>query len=207
MELTGELMPFRVRTVDAKVEAAATSGSWTVTFRSDAVPGTLAAFAGALAVAQLDILSAVIRPTGQGTMTDVFAVVPIDGEALDTCDGERLADLASGILNGHRDAAAELVELRRRHRPHTGVVPRVEANTDSSLTTGINVICADRPGLLYDITSALTAHGLRTRSLAVLTFNRRAHDTFRVVDSAGEPPRDAARLAALRGDLLRVCAE
>ena len=207
MELTREMMPPWVRTVDAKVVAGTVPGTWTVTFRTQAVPGTLAAFAGTLAVARLDILSALVRLTESDTVTDTFEIVPLDGAPFGPAQGDHLSARAAAVLNGRSDLVSQLGALRRRYPPQTGVPLRVETNTDSSLTTGVNVVCANRPGLLYDITSVLTAHGLRTRSLAVLTFNKQAHDTFRVVDSAGNPPRHSEQLAALRADLTGACAE
>ncbi len=196
----------RHRTVTASVSPGPASGIWAITFTSQAEPGTLAALAGTLTAARLDILSAVVRVTSVGTVVDSFEVAPLDGAALGPDDGHRLARLAASILHGDYDVSADLSELRRRYPPRTKVAPRVETHTDSVLTTGINVVCADRPGLLYDITSTLTRHGLRTRSIAVLTFGDRAHDAFRVVDEASSPPTDPARLSAVRADLLRACA-
>lgn len=203
---TGELAKRGTRTVAARIEAGSLPGTWKITFRSQAVPGTLAAFAGTLAVARLDIISAVVRLTDDAMVTDVFEIVPLDGGLFGPDECDRLAARATAVLQGRGDLEADLLALRRSYPAQVEVVPRVETNADSSLTTGVNVVCADRPGLLYDVTSVLAAHGLRTRSLAVVTFGARAHDTFRVVDSAGDAPRRPALLAAVRDDLLAVTA-
>lgn len=201
----GDKLQSARRTVDVTVGSGAMPLTWTVTFTSQAVPGTLAAFAGTLALARLDIVSALIRVTAEDTVIDTFDVISLEGPLRGPSDGPRLAALATDVLNGQRDLAAELRDLRRRYPAPAGIPPRVEVQTDSALTTGIYVVAANRPGLLYDITSTLTAHGLRTRSLAALTFNGRGHDTFRVVDSDGKPPTDEAMLDALREELRRVC--
>lgn len=189
------------RTVTAQVEPGVTPGTWTVTFRSQAVPGTLTAFAGTLAVARLDIISATVRVSEEGTVSDTFDVVPLKGATLGPDDGDRLAAVAAAVLNGESDLTADLCELRSLFPSRDVVAPLVETHTDSSITTGIKVIAADRPGLLHDIAATLTAHGLRTRSLVAVTFTGRAYDTFRVVDSAGETPTDAVLLETLREEL------
>ena len=207
MAALGDITPGGMRMVEADVQAGPAPGTWTVTFRTDAAPGTLAAFAGALASARLDIISAVIRLAADGTVTDSFDVATLDDSSLEDPDAARLGALAAGVLNGHRDLASELRELRRRFPAQDGIDPRVEFNTDSSLTTGITVVAAERPGLLYDIASTLSRHGLRARAVGVLTHTGQAHDTFRVVDPSGAPPKDPALLERLRDELLRVVAE
>ena len=193
------------RTVSARVEEGATPGTRMVTFRTEAVPGTLASLAGTLTVARLDIVSAVIQLCADGTVVDEFTVVPLEGSPIETGDGERLAALASSLFEGRRDLGAELRVLRRQYPPQVKMEPRVETHTDSALSTGVNVVCADRPGLLHDIASTLSRYRMRTRSLTVLTFGHKAHDTFRVVDAGGSPPTDETLLAALRSELAGVC--
>jgi len=192
------------RSVSARVEPGSHPGTWTVTFESQAVPGTLAVFAGTLALTGLDIISAMVR-TSPGAVTDIFDVMPLGGTALDRIDAERLSQHATEALEGRRDLAGELRTLRRSSGERAGQAPRVETTTDSSLTTGINVVAPDRAGLLYDIASTLTAHGLRTRSLSALTFNGHAHDTFRVVDALGKPPQELLVLSRLQAALVRAC--
>lgn len=201
----GGVTPDVTRTVQATVTPGPTGGTWTVAFRSEAVPGTLAAFAGALAASRLDIISAVIRASGDGSVTDAFDVEPLDGAELTAADGDRLAASATAILNGRLDLAGELSELRRAYPPRLGIVPSVDVQTTSELTTGIKVTAADRPGLLYDLTSALSRHDLRVRALSVLTYAGKAHDTFRVVDADGAPPKDTLVIARVRLELLQAC--
>lgn len=192
------------RTVSVTIDPGPIPRSHTVTFLSQAVPGTLAVFAGTLSSSRLDIVSAVVR-LGEGTVTDSFDVMPLDGRMLDASDATRLGAVAAETLNGRRDLAQELRDLHRRYPAALEFAPRVEIRTDSSLTTGVNVVCADRPGLLFDITSTLTRFGLRTRALSVLTFAGKAHDTFRVVDGHGAAPSEPIALEALRTELMRVC--
>lgn len=192
------------RTVSAEVRPSGTWRNYTVTFKTQALPGTLAALAGTLTAARLDIGSAMIT-LSDSMVIDTFDVTALPGAAIASEDGPRLAGLASDVLNRRRDIGRELDELRREFPSSNRMPPRVEIRPDSLLTTGISVVCADRPGLLYDITSRLTAHRLRVRSLSVLTFGGKAHDMFRVVDADGRPPVHEHLLAAAREDLLHVC--
>ena len=193
------------RPVTAKVVAGPVTGTWTVTFKAAAVPGTLAVLAGTLSAARLDIVSAVIGLSADGTVADAFDVVPLDGGELEPTDAERLAAAASLALSGRHDLSAQLAQLRQRHPATSSVAPSVDFQLDSELTTGVRIVCADRPGLLHDLAAALTAHGLRTRSISVLTFGGRAHDVFRIVDANSNPPKDQRVLGRVRDDLIAVC--
>lgn len=203
MPATGHLLG-TPRTVNVVIDPGPIPRMYTVTFHSQAVPGTLAVFAGTLSAARLDIVSAVVR-VGEATVTDSFDVMPLEGRELDDREADRLAALAASALNGRHDLADELRLLHERFPAAIQMEPRVEVQTNSALTTGVNVVCADRPGLLYDITSTLTRFGLRTRALSVLTFSGKAHDTFRVVDANGEAPTDSTMLEALSTELAREC--
>lgn len=194
------------RTVSAAIERGAALGRWDVTFQSEALPGTLAVFAGVLALNRLDIASAIVRKSGDGTVRDTFDVLPLDDATLGPDHETLLAGLAADALRGRRDLEADLRAARRSMPPkRAGVSAAVDITTDSELTTGITVRAADRLGLLHDIAATLTRHGLRTRSLTVLTYGGQAHDSFRVVGAEGMPVRDRSALAAVHRDLMRVC--
>lgn len=192
--------------VAVSVERGSGFGHWNVTFESAAVPGALAVFTGALALARLDIASAVVRKTLDDRVIDSFDVAPLDGTGFGPEYAPGLAAIATSGLRRERDLDAELRAMRR-HDPvaELSTPVRVETCTESELTTGVVVRAGDRLGLLHDIAATLTRHGLRTRSLTALTYGGRAHDSFRVVDADGQPPKDPARLAALSAELAAVC--
>jgi [protein-PII] uridylyltransferase len=190
--------------VEVDIQPGQAAGTWSVTFRSEAVPGTLAAFTGTLSALRLDIMTALVREH-DGTVEDTFEVAPLDGASFSTSAASRLAHLAADVVNERHDLTAELLELRRKHAPLADVAPRVESSATSTLTTGLNIVCGDRPGLLHDLTRTLAKHELLTRALSVLAFQDKAHVTFRVVDSEGHPPVDEAFLEVLRADLAAAC--
>lgn len=193
------------RTVRASIAPGPIDGSWTITFHSEAIRGTLAVFAGTLSAAGLDIFSALVKLNSDHTVTDSFDISPLPGVEFRPEDVGTLAIHAEEALNGRRDLVGELRRARQAAGPASHGEPRITTDTDSSLTTGVSVVCADRPGLLYDMATVLSRHDLRTRALSVLTFNGRAYDTFRVVNGSGEPPSDPAALARLREELRAVC--
>lgn len=192
------------RTVKAEVERGRGLGDWIVKFESEAVPGTLAIFAGVLTLARLDITSAIVRKSGDGKVHDEFEVTPADGRILDASEGWTLAAAASRAMAGTLDLHGRLAAARAAHAPTASSWTTVEMMEDSELSTGIRVRTPDRPGLLHDIAFVLTKHGMRTRAITVITFGGEARDTFRIVDTYGDAPR-GARLVALREELLRVC--
>lgn len=195
-----------LRTVSVVIARAAGLGRWEVAFESEAIPGTLAVFAGTLALRRLDIASAIVLKTPDGMVRGTFDVAPLGGGRFGVDDAPILASLATAGLRGTRDIDAELRASRRSvPAPERAEPVRVETCSTSELTTGVTVRAADRLGLLHDIAATLTRHGLRTRSITVLTYGGQAHDSFRVVDGSGAPVRDETALAALRADLAAVC--
>ena len=56
----------------------------------------------------------------------------------------------------------------------------------------------DRPGLLYDLTRALSDLNLNIASAHVCTFGERAVDVFYVTDLTGQKIANPARQAAIR---------
>ncbi len=182
---------------------------WRIAFESEAMPGTLAAFAGVLSLAGLDIVTANVRLSLDDLrVTDTFEVAPITRFDFSAANAEELSVMAESALSGSVDLAVLLRENGiSRGGAHVGAAVPVEVETDldSEITTGIRVRAADRPGLLFDIATVLSAYGLRTRALAVLTIGGVARDMFRVVDADGRPPRDAQKMNILRTELTRVC--
>ena len=190
------------RTVQVTVADGSVRGQWAVVFRSEAVPGTLAVFAGVLTLAGADIVSATVTRSRDDSVTDVFEVQP-PAECPDPAPdlAAQLAEQAAAGLADER-ALHERIRGLRTPTPPSMLPPTVEVVADSEISSGIIVRAADRPGLLHDIAHVLSAHGMRARSLSALTFNGRAHDTFRIVDTTGMAPRDSAVLAELQTALL-----
>jgi [protein-PII] uridylyltransferase len=144
-----------------------------------------------------------------------------DGMALDTIaisreferddDEMRRADrIAAAIEEASRldQRIPEAVAVKRRlpksRLDAFAVEPEVIINNHwSNHYTVIEISGLDRPGLLYDLTAALSELNLNIASAHVATFGERAVDVFYVTDLLGakifSPGRNAAIKRALMG--------
>jgi [protein-PII] uridylyltransferase len=85
------------------------------------------------------------------------------------------------------------------------VPPRVVVdNRASNRHTVIEVNGRDRPGLLHDVTSAISEEGLQIASAHVTTYGVRAVDVFYVKDVFGMKVENERKLNQLRSALLEA---
>ncbi|MFK4985410.1 hypothetical protein ACI4B7_26655, partial [Klebsiella pneumoniae] len=83
------------------------------------------------------------------------------------------------------------------------VPPRVLIDNKASTThTVIEVNGRDRPGLLYDLTRALTNLSLQISSAKISTYGEKAIDVFYVKDVFGLKIGHGSKLAQIRDKLL-----
>jgi [protein-PII] uridylyltransferase len=68
----------------------------------------------------------------------------------------------------------------------------------------VEVSGLDRPGLLYDLTFALSKLNLNIASAHIVTFGEKAVDTFYVSDLTGAKVVNPARQGAVRRNLMDV---
>jgi [protein-PII] uridylyltransferase len=82
-----------------------------------------------------------------------------------------------------------------------------EVSIDNSLSgrfTVVEVTGLDRPGLLYELTAALSRLSLNIASARIATFGEKAADVFYVTDLTGEKISSAHKQEAIRGAILRI---
>ena len=77
-------------------------------------------------------------------------------------------------------------------------------NKASNRFTVIEINGRDRPGLLHDVTAALTAAGLQISSAHISTYGVRVVDVFYVKDIFGLKVEHEEKLATLRESLLEA---
>jgi [protein-PII] uridylyltransferase len=77
-------------------------------------------------------------------------------------------------------------------------------NRASNRHTVIEVNGRDRPGLLHDVTSAISEQGLQIASAHVTTYGVRAVDVFYVKDVFGMKVENERKLNQLRNALLEA---
>jgi [protein-PII] uridylyltransferase len=170
----------------------------------------LSLFAGACAAAGANIAGAHITTTRDGYALDTFL---LNREFNDDADELRRAQRVSKTIEQVLSGKERLpVLLARRTAAARGVKaftvePEVIINNAiSDRLTVIEVSCRDRPGLLYELTSALSDLSLDIASAHVTTFGEKAVDVFYVTDLVGKQVVNAVRQAAIRDRLKTVMA-
>jgi [protein-PII] uridylyltransferase len=165
-------------------------------------PGLFSKIAGALAVAGASIVDARIHTMTDGMALDTFWVQDAQGGAFEAPHRlARLAVLVEQALSGRLRLRDEIRKLKRepaRLRAVT-VPPRVVVDNHASNThTVIEVNGRDRPGLLHDVTAAISDQGLQIASAHITTYGVRAVDVFYVKDVFGLKIENERKLATLR---------
>jgi [protein-PII] uridylyltransferase len=175
-------------------------------------PGLFSQISGALAVAGASIVDARIHTMTNGMALDTFWIQDAAGGTFD--QPHRLAKLAALVeqaLSGRLRMAHEMRKLSRdmfgKRMRAIHAPPRVVVDNHASNThTILEVNGRDRPGLLHDVTAAISDEGLQIASAHVTTYGVRAVDVFYVKDVFGLKVENDRKLAALRESLLKALA-
>ena len=120
---------------------------------------------------------------------------------------KRIADAIQGKVRPAREFAECAAGPMRRRTEVFTVPPRVLIDNNASNTlTVIEINGRDRPGLLYDVTQALTDGGLQISSAHISTFGERVVDVFYVKDVFGLKMESETKISAVRTSLLNAIA-
>jgi [protein-PII] uridylyltransferase len=197
-------------TVDTRVDRYREATEVTIYAADHA--GLFSRIAGAMAVAGASIDAARIFTLKNGMALDSFYVRSVQGGPFDRPN--QLARLSTAIeqtLSGRLKPLQELARLRSPIPSRLRVFrvePRVLIDNKASAThTLIEVNGRDRPGLLYQVTLALTKLQLMIHSAKISTFGERAVDVFYVQNALGDKVESEARLKRIRERLLEALAE
>ena len=174
--------------------------------------GLFSRIAGALAIAGASIVDARIHTMTNGMALDTFWIQDAAGGIF--ASPQRLARLSVLIeqaLSGRLRMASEIRSLsdallgQRMRAIH--VPPRVVIDNHASNThTVVEVNGRDRPGLLHDVTAAITDQGMQIASAHVSTYGVRAIDVFYVKDVFGLKIQNERKLENLRQAILQALA-
>ena len=170
-------------------------------------PGLFAQIAGAMALFGASIVEARIFTLANGHALDIFTIQNSAGNAVsDPRDLGRLKKRIANSLTGELRPWRELVgreSLPRRARDVFEVPPRVLIdNTASNFFSVIEVNGRDRPGLLHDVTRALTECGLQIGTAKISTYGERVVDVFYVKDVFGMKITNAQKQEEVRRAVL-----
>jgi [protein-PII] uridylyltransferase len=175
-------------------------------------PGLFSKISGALAVAGASIVDARIHTMTNGMALDTFWIQDAAGGTFE--QPHRLAKLSALIeqaLSGRLRLAQEIRKMSRdtfgKRMRAIHAPPRVVVDNHASHThTIVEVNGRDRPGLLHDVTAAISDEGIQIASAHVTTYGVRAVDVFYVKDIFGLKVENERKLASLREALLKALA-
>lgn len=172
-------------------------------------PWLLSIIAGACASAGANIVDAQIYTTTDGLALDTVAISrEYDRDEDEARRAARIGDTIAQVLDGKLrlpDVVAQRA-TRGKARPFV-VTPEVTINNNwSDRHTVIEVSGLDRPGLLYELTTAISKLSLNIASAHVSTFGERARDVFYVTDLLGARITAPTRQAAIKRALVHLLA-
>lgn len=161
--------------------------------------GLIAQLAGQVAAAGLSVRSMNAYTSIDGKALDILVIQVPEGRASD--DPSLAKRLHSSLLHVAQGGQSETVTLTRRfgdRRPIFEVTPLIQIDVDASdECVIIDTECLDRPGLLYEMSSALSELGVTIVSAHISTYGERAVDAFYLQDAKG-------RKISARGELRRI---
>ncbi len=171
-------------------------------------PWLLSIIAGACASAGANIVDAQIYTTTDGRALDTIAISrEYDRDEDEGRRATRIGEMIEDVLEGKLRLPDAVARRSSRVKVSKAFVvePEVAINNQwSELYTVIEVSGLDRPGLLYQLTTALSKLNLNIASAHVATFGERARDVFYVTDLLGAQITAPTRQAAIRSALLHL---
>ncbi len=204
-----------VRAADAAERKVATmvrthqfEGITEITVLAQDHPRLLSVITGACAAAGANIVDAQIFTTSDGRALDTILISrEFERDDDETRRGQRVGQLIEEALEG-KSWLPDIIEKRARSRRSNRafvIEPRVEIrNTLSNRFSVIEVEGLDRPGLLSEITRALSDLSLDIASAHITTFGEKIIDTFYVTDLTGSKIENPARQAAIQTHLVAL---
>jgi len=174
--------------------------AWQLTLIAHDRPGLFASVAGTLSCFGMNILKAEAFSNLRSLVLDTFTFAdPARTLDLNPSEIDRLHATVQRVIGGKADVK-EL--LRNRPKPvlpsrKAGIQARVVFDSEASGTaTLIEIVAEDRPGLLYDLATAISANGGNIEVVLIDTQAHKAIDVFYVTADGGK--LSAEKQAAIR---------
>ena len=171
-------------------------------------PRLLALFAGACAASGANISGAHISTTRDGFALDTFLLArEFDQDEDELRRARRIAETIEMVLKGEVRLGALMAKRRAQRGRFDPFRVAPEVLIDNALSnhyTVVEVSGLDRPGLLFELTSALSDLNLDITSAHVTTFGEKVVDVFYVTDLTNKKITSPQRTAAIRERLLGV---
>jgi [protein-PII] uridylyltransferase len=171
-------------------------------------PRLLSVITGACAAAGGNIVDAQIFTTADGRALDTILISrEFERDEDERRRAERVGKLIEDMLLG-KSWLPEVIE--KRTKPKRGakafsIPPRAEIrNALSNRFSVVEVVGLDRPGLLSELTGALSDLSLDIASAHITTFGEKVIDTFYVTDLTNAKIENPAKQEAICARLLEV---
>ena len=191
------------------VRARAFEGVTEVTVLAPDHPRLLSVIAGACTIAGGNIVDAQIFTTTDGQALDTISISrEFEDEADEERRAHRVGDLIERTLAGTL-RLPEHVAKKVQRKPLKAFTLETSILVDNASSHQFTVVEAsgiDRPGLLYDLTRAISDLNLNIASAHVSTFGERVVDVFYVTDLTGAQITAPTRQAAIKRPLLALFA-
>lgn len=190
------------------LEIRALESAWQLTVIAGDRPGLFAGMAGTLAGFGMNILRAEAFSNRRGQVLDTFVFAdPTRTLELNPPEFDRLRTTAERVILGKLDVR-ELLKNRPKPKPPSRKV-RIPAairfdGEASATATLVEIVAEDRPGLLYDLASAISSSGGNIEVVLIDTQAHRAINVFYV--TVGGRKLTADEQSAMGEALRNACA-
>ncbi|HLY16782.1 MAG TPA: hypothetical protein VKR61_06135, partial [Bryobacteraceae bacterium] len=189
------------------VDLQKTDAAWRLTLVTGDRPFLFASVAGTLSSFGMNILKAEAFSNSQGTVLDTFTFADaLRTLELNPTENDRLRATVERVVLGRLEVR-QLLQNRPKPAPpsrNSAVIPMVSFDAAASDSAAlIEIVAQDRPGLLYDLASAISSHGCDIDVVLIDTEAHKAIDVFYVTAGGRKPEGD--QLEKLGEALRRAC--
>jgi len=180
-------------------------GAWRATVLAGDRSFLFASLAGALAGFGFNILKAEAFANARGMILDTFAFEdPHRNLEQNPEEVDRLQRLLHKTAIGKQDIGRMLEGRKRAHRPKRSFPAKVALTNEAvPNATLVEVVAEDRPGLLYDLASAISDAGCDIDVVLIDTEAHKALDVFYLKQAGGQVPESSH--VKLKESLLTAC--
>jgi len=153
--------------------------------------GLFAQLTTAIARGHVNIVAAKAFDLGSDRVLDVFHVQNSRGKPLSELrDQQRLLKRINEVLSGnHPEYNYKIPNKHHVLMKRVAVSARLLPSA-SKRQTAIEIVAADRPGLLAQLATAIVEMGINVRGASISTFGEKVEDVFFLTDQEGKPLSD-----------------